>query len=184
MAQNTDNLLAANQAFFQSQLAAFRDLVGIATEETEKTFALNLAAGKATADESTSAIKDLLNANDPHAFLALASTYARLHTERVAGYQHHLTDIASATKAEIEKVAETRANEIRGAVGEFVNTIAKSAPAGTEIAIALLKASVEQTNAGYEKLSSATEQATGAMQQQFANIAQKTTKPTKVAPIK
>jgi len=184
MLQNSDDLTAANQAFFQSQLATFRDLTNIAVEETEKVIALNLAAGKASLDENAAAVKELLNANDPQAFLALASSYARLNSEKLTDYNHHLTDIASATKEEITKVAETRANEIRGTVSEFVNTIAKNAPAGTESAIALLKASMEQANVGFEKLNSTAKQATDTMQQQFVKSTQKLTKPTKNAPTK
>src|ERR1019366_7451962 len=146
MISNSDQYTASNKAFFESQLAAFHDLMSIAVEGTEKVVALNMATVKASADESTAAVKDLLAAKDPQAFLALAAAYAKPNADKVSAYGSHLTKIASATKAEFTKVTEEQTAEVRSKISDFVNTIAKNAPAGSENVIAMLKSSVANAN--------------------------------------
>src|ERR1035441_1013916 len=125
---------------------------------TEKVVALNIAAAKASAEESTAAVKDLLAAKDPQAFMALATKYARPDIEKVAAYNQHLTTIISGAKTEFSNVAEEQAAGVRAKVSDFVNTIAKNAPAGSESVIAILKSSVENTNTGLEKIHSVSKQ--------------------------
>ena len=146
MISNSDQYTASNKAFFESQLAAFNELTNIAMQGTEQVVALNMAAAKASADESTAAVKDLLATKDPQAFLALATAYARSNAEKAAGFNHHLTNIVSSTEKEFTAVAKERADEIRSKVSDFVNTIAKNAPPGSENVIAMLKSSVENAN--------------------------------------
>jgi phasin family protein len=176
MISSSDQFTASNKAFFQSQLATFHELTRITMQGTEKVVALNMAAIKASTDESADAVKRLLAAKDPQAFLALASSYAKPNTEKVTAYNHHLTDIVSATKDELTKVAEAQAAEVRSKVNDFVNTIAKSAPAGAESAIALLKSSVANANSGYEKMHDITKEAVDATEAHAAKASQHLTK--------
>jgi len=181
MISNSDQYTASNKAFFESQLATFHDLTSIAMEGTEKVVALNMATVKASTDESTAAVRDLLAAKDPQAFLALASAYAKPNAEKVTAYSHHLTNIVSATKAEFTKVAEEQAAEVQSKVSDFVNNIAKNAPAGSENVIAMLKTSVANANAGYEKVHSAAKQAVEATEAQIAKATDQLTEVAKKA---
>lgn len=122
-----DHYTASNKAIFESQLAAFRQLSGIAIEGTEKLVALNLAAAKASADDSAAAVRELLSAENPQAFIALATTFAKPNVEKFAAFNQHLSDIVAATKAEFEKAAEVQSAEVRSKVDEFVGTVAKTA---------------------------------------------------------
>src|ERR1017187_4746336 len=126
MISNSEQYTAANKAFFESQIATFHELTNIAMQGAEKVVALNIAAAKASAEESTAAVKDLLAAKDPQAFMSLATKYATPNVEKVTAYNQHLTTIADDTKNEFTKVAEVQAAEVRTKVGDFVNTIAKN----------------------------------------------------------
>ncbi len=184
MISNTEQYTAANKAFFESQLATFHELANIALQGTEKVVTLNLAAAKASAEESTAAVKDLLAAKDAQAFMALAAKYAKPDVEKVTAYNQHLTTIASDTKAEITKVVEEQAAEVRAKVSDFVDAIAKNAPAGSESVIALLKTSVENTNAGLEKIHSVSKQAAETIETNVAKAADQVAEGAKKATTK
>jgi phasin family protein len=179
MTPYSEQYTAANKAFFESQLAAFHDLTSIAMDGTEKVVTLNMAAVKASAEESSAAVKDLLAAKNPQAFLALATAYAKPNPEKVAAYNQHLTSIVSGSKAEFLRVAEEQAAEIRDKVSEFINTIEKNAPAGSENLIAMLKSSASKTNAGYEQAHKATKQAVDKAEEQVAKATELMTQATK-----
>jgi len=159
MTASLNQFTAANQAFFEAQFAAFQELTSIATEGQEKLVALNLAAVKASAEETTAAVKELLAAKDPQALLALATACARQSAKHVSDYNQHLTGIVSDSKAEYAKVAEEQAAEIRNKLNVFVDTMGKNAPAGSENLIAILKSTVENANAGYKLAHNAAKQA-------------------------
>lgn len=168
MFSNTDQFTSAGKAFFESQLAAFNSLTTITVQGTEKIVGLNVAAAKASVEESMAAVKDLLAAKDPQAFFSLATAYAKPSAEKVAEYSRHLTDIVSATKEEFTKLADEQVAEVQGKFGALVENIAKNAPAGSENVIAMLKSSVANAHAGYEQVSKATKQAVEATEKQVA----------------
>src|ERR1039458_10844626 len=99
MISNSEQYTAANKAFFESQLATFHELANIALHGAEKVAALNVATVKASTEESTAAVKDLLAAKDPQAFIALATKYAKPNVEKAAAYNQHLTSIVAGTQA-------------------------------------------------------------------------------------
>jgi len=181
MISNSDQYTAVNKAFFESQLAAFQELTSIAMGGTEKIVALNLAAAKESAEETSSAVKELLSAKDPQAFLALATKYAKPNVEKVAAYNQHLTSIVTETKAGFSKLADQQTAEVRAKVGNFVDTVAKNAPAGSEGVIAMLKSSVEKTNEGIEKFHVATKHAIDTTQAHLEKASEKITETVKKA---
>lgn len=159
MFSNTDQYTSASKAFFDSQLAAFSALLTIAVQGTEKVVALNMAVAKASSEDSMAAAKDLFAVKDPQAFFSLATAYAKPNAEKAAAYSRELTNIASSTKAEFAKVAETQVAETQGKINALVDSIAKNAPAGSENVIAMMESSVANAHAGYEQASKATQQA-------------------------
>lgn len=158
MFSNSTQYSSASKAFLESQLGAFNAIADIMVQAVQKIITLNMAAAKASSEDAMAAAKALLVANDAHAFFSLTSEFAKPAVEKIAAYNHHLTDIASTTKAEFTKLAEAQASEVQGTVSDLVNAIAKDAPDGSESAVALLKSSVANANDGYEKMRSATKQ--------------------------
>ena len=181
MISNSDQYTAANKAFFESQLAAFQELSSIAMGGTEMIVALNLTAAKESAEESSAAVKALLSAKDPQAFLALATKYAKPNVEKAAAYNQHLTSIVAETKSEFSRLADQQTAEVRAKVSNFVDTVAKNAPAGSEGVIAMLKSSVDKTNEGIDKMNVATKQAIETTQAHLEKASGKMTETVKKA---
>jgi len=179
MFSNTDQYTSATKAFFESQIAAFSALTTIATQGTEKIVALNMAAVKASADDSIAATRELLAAKEPQAFFSLVSALAKPNTEKFTAYNSHLTDILSSTKAEFTKIAEEQISEAQNKISAFVDNIAKNAPAGSENVIALMRSSVANAHAGYEQVNNAAKQAVQATEAHVAKASDEFTQVVK-----
>ena len=182
MFSNTQQFSSATKSLFENQFAAFNALTGNVVESVEKVVALNLAAVKASAEESTSAAKQLLAAKDPQEFIALVTAQAKLNAEKVQSYGRHLTEIASSTKVELNKLVEAQIAETKDKVTALVSDVAKNAPAGSEQAVAMLKSAIDNASAGYEQLSKTAKQATETVEEnvakateQFSKAVEKTT---------
>lgn len=181
MFSNTDQYTSASKAFFESQIAAFGALTTIVTQGAEKVVALNMAAAKASTEDSMAAARELLAVKDPQTFFSLASALAKPNAEKIAAYNSHLTDILSSTKAEFAKVADEQVTEVHNKVSAFVDSIAKNAPAGSENVIALMKSSVANAHAGYEQVNNATKQAVEATEAHVAKASDEFTQVVKKA---
>jgi phasin family protein len=174
----SEQLSAATKSQIESQIAMFNTLAAKAFESMEKVIELNVNATKASIEESNATVKQLLSAKDPQEFFALSAAQAQPNTEKALAYSRHLASIASSTQAEFTKAAETQIAENNRKVSALVDELAKSAPAGSENAVAAFKAVIGNANAGYEQFSKSTKQAVETIE---ANMNNATTQFTQAA---
>lgn len=182
MFSNTQQYSSATKSLFENQLATLSTLTGNIVESVEKVVALNLAAVKASTEESTAAAQQFFAAKDPQEFMALVTTQAKLSAEKAQSYGRHLAEIASSTNAEIGKLVEAQVAETKGKVVSLVSEVSKNAPAGSEQAVAMLKSVIDTANAGYEQLSKTAKQTTQTVEsnvtkatEQFSKAVEKVT---------
>jgi phasin family protein len=168
MFSNPQQLSSATKDVFENQFASFSALSGNIVESMEKIVALNLAAAKSSTEESTAAMKELLTAKDPQAFLALLTAQAKQNAEKAQSYSRNLADIASISKAEINKLVEAQVAGSREKVSALVSDVTKNAPAGSEQAVAMLKSAIDSANAGFEQLSKTAKQAAETVEENLA----------------
>jgi len=168
MFSNLDKFSSATKALFESQFASFNALADKAFESGEKLIALNIAAAKAYTEESGVAVQQLFSVKDPQAFFALAASQAKLNAEKAASYGSHLTDIISGIKADFTHAAEAQITDSKNQATALVDEVVKSAPAGSEHAVAMLKSIVTNANSGYEQLTKTTRQAAASVEAHVA----------------
>lgn len=170
----------ATKANFESQFAIFSSLTSKAFEGMEKLVDLNINAAKATLEESSAAARELMSAKDPQEFFTLSVAQAQPNAEKAVSYGRQLASIAAGTQAEFNKAAENQIAETNRKVVSLVDEVSKNAPAGSENAVAVLKATIGNASAGYEQLAKTTKQAVEALEtnlnaavNQFTQAAQK-----------
>ena len=138
-----------------------------AFEGIEKLVELNVQVAKASMGEMQDSAMAAMSVKDPQAFMAMQTSMMQPATEKLAAYSRHLYDISQGTSAEIGKLAEA---QMSGAQQKFMSMIdgaVQNAPAGTENAVAMVKAAVTQANSAYESVSKAAKQATDAAEANF-----------------
>ena len=169
MSSNQEQFTATSKALFESQIAAFRELSSKAVKGVEKVVALNSAAAKEYAEESSATVSQLFSAKDPQTFFALASEKAKLNAEKAATYGRRLTEIVSGINADFTKTTEAQIADSKNKVTALVDEVAKSAPTGSEQAVAMMKSAIDSASAGYEQLTKATKQAVETVEAQVVN---------------
>ena len=159
MLSNLEKFSSLIKALVESQFASLNVLANKAVESGEKAVALNLAAAKAYSEESNASGKQFLSTTDPQAFFALLTAQAKQNADKATAYGRQLSELAASVKADFTHTAEAHIAESKVKVAALVDEVIKSAPAGSEKAVALLKTAIGNANAGYEQLSKSTKQA-------------------------
>ena len=151
--------------------ASVETLIGLANVQfaaLQQLSALNLNVAKSAFEESVSYTKSLLGAKDPQAFASLTATAAQPALEKAIAYSRSVYEIATQTQAEMTKFAEAQAGELNKAIFGYLDTVAKNAPAGSDVVIAAVKSALAATNSAYDSISRATKHASELAATNFA----------------
>lgn len=175
-----EQVSAAAKSSLEAQIALMTAFTNKAFESVEKVIDLNMNVARASLEDSAASVQQLLSAKDAKEFLSLSAAQAQPTAEKVLAYNRHLAGIASNTQAEFTKAAEAQVAETSRKVIALVEELSKSAPVGTENAVALIKSAIGSATAGYEQLTKTTKQAVEAFESninvattQFAEAANK-----------
>jgi phasin family protein len=165
------NMFPMNEQFvdaaktnLEAQLSIVTELSTKAIESIQQVIDLNLNAAKASTEDSAAAARRLLAAEDPQEFLSLTVAQAQPAAAKAIAYNLHLAAIAAATQAEIARAAEEQIAETDRKIAALVDEVSKSAPAGSENVMAVMKSAIGNASAGYEHFSKTTKQAVEVME--------------------
>jgi phasin family protein len=162
----------------KSQLDALFALSHTMFDATEKLVDLNLAAAKATMEESAERATTLMSARDVQEMMALTGSMAQPAVEKLVSYSRTVYGIASGASAEVSRIVETQIAEGNKKVADMVEFAAKNAPQGSEPAVSLFKNAVAAVNTAYDTFSKATKQAVDMVE---SNVAAATSATIKAA---
>ena len=122
---------------------------------TEKLVQLNLAATRAALQDSAGAAQSMLAAKDPQEAATLATSLAQPGAEKLAAYSRNAYSIASAAGTELSRIFESQMAEGNRKLAEVIDLAAKSAPAGSEHAIGMLKNSITAASSAFDAVTKA-----------------------------
>ena len=148
------------KAVQESSIDTFFRLAGKTFEGIEKLAELNIQTIKTLVSEAQEAALTLLSIKDPQELVTLQSGLLKPAGEKAAAYARHVRGIVAATRAEFTKAAEVSVTEVRKTLLAAVDSAAKSGPAGSEHAVALVKTAVEGARSAAEGMQLAVKQAT------------------------
>lgn len=171
MFSTADQLSNATKASIDAQLAAMNEIANKALHSVAELVELNLSTAKESLAHTAAAAQQMLSAKDAQDLLNLTSAQAQPGAEKALAYGRHLTSIATKAQAEFTKATEARIADTTKQVSKLIDDLSKAAPAGSENAIAMLKASVANANASYEQMVKASKQAIETMEDSFNEAA-------------
>ena len=175
-----EQLMAAHK----SNVEVLFGLTGKAFEGVEKLVELNLQVAKAAMGEVADTAKAALSVKDAQELMALQAGLLQPVAEKAAAYSRHLYDIAASTGAEVSKVAEATTADAQKKFMTMVDTAVKSAPAGSENVVALVKSAVAAANNAFDGVQKATKQATDVAEANFQAISATAVKASQAAKAK
>ena len=131
----------------------------ISMDSAERAVAVQLEFAKGALNQATLNARAMSQAKDVQELFALRARIAENALENLMGYSRSLYEVASEAQSELGKLAEERMSSFQQAVSETVDQAAKSAPAGSDVAVAAIKSSLAATTAAFDTFTKAAKNA-------------------------
>jgi phasin family protein len=145
-------------AFGKAQVETALRLVTIAAEGTEKFFDLQIRNSKAAFNEGMKNAKTLADVKDFSDLPSWTSSTFQPGIDKATTYARNLYEVAAGTQSEINAVLETQITDFSKDVVVALDAALKSAPAGSEPAVAAVKSVIGTANMVYENIAKASKQ--------------------------
>jgi phasin family protein len=142
------SLLSLEQ-FAAAQRANLDTLFGLAdkvVDGVEKLTAVNLKMARALLTQTQDSVLEAMSATEHGQSFARQATPAVSIPEHVQSYQREVFDILSGLQAEFARLAQAQCEAYSRRAQTLVDDLAKSAPAGSEPAVAAWKSAMDATS--------------------------------------
>ncbi len=142
----------------QQNIDAMLKLSHKAFEGIEKMVDLQLAAARASLQETSEKFQALMSVKDAQEMMAVNKDIATPSAEKALAYSRTIYEIASQTSGEVQRLIDSQLAEANKKVVDALEEFAKTAPAGSEALIAMMKSSLTAANSAYETANKAARQ--------------------------
>ena len=150
-------------------LSASSAVMGRTLESFQKLAELNLKAATDSFSQSSEQLKTLMSAKDPQQAAKLLAEMAKPSTEAMSAYAKEFYELSSKAGAELAAMAEKQIADGNKQLLGAVELLAKSAPAGSEGAVQVLRTTLTAASAAYDQVFKATKQLSEQAEASLAN---------------
>lgn len=168
MFTNPEQFANATKALFEFQLETFNTLTARAVQGVEQVVALNLSTAKSQLADGLATGKALSETRDPKAALNLAAAKLQPGVAGAAAYNQQLGAIIADIREEFTRAADAHMAEAKSNLSALIYDVTKNVRPGSENAVQIVKAAIDNAFAGYEQVTAATKQAVQAVEEQIA----------------
>jgi phasin family protein len=130
----------------------------IASQGAKKMAELNINATQAAISETLNGWKSLSDCRDIGELPAWATKAARPRFENMSGYARGLYECATSTGAEMANVMENQVSEFNRQLSGAMEAASRSAPSGSEAAVAAVRSVMAVSNSVFDTMSKAARQ--------------------------
>ncbi len=125
----------------------------------EKLASLNMQAARASIEESTEAVRTMLEVKDVKSLSDISATSMQPAVDKYASYARHVYEIAHETGSELGRLVERQIADSNRQLYAALDAVAKTAPVGSEGMVTLVKSAMSAANTAFDQVSKATKQA-------------------------
>ena len=154
MFKNPEQFASANKAAVDSLLS----LANTALASAERIAALNLNTARSLVEDSVSGAKALMGAKDVQEALAIQASLAQPNVEKAVAYSRSVYEISAQTQEELSKMVEGQFGDFQKTVASLLDKAAKSAPAGSDVAVAAVKSAIAAATSAFDNMNKAAKQ--------------------------
>jgi phasin family protein len=170
MFASPEQLSKATKESLDAQMAAMNELATKALHSVAALVELNITTAKDSLAHTQAAAQQMLSAKDGQDLMNLSSSQAQPGAEKALAYARHAAAIVTKAQAEFTKSTEARINETTKQINKLIDELSKTAPTGSEQAIALLKTSIANANAAIEQMVKGSKQAMSTMENSLDEV--------------
>lgn len=127
----------------------------LSIDSAERCLALQLSFAKTALGDVTRNARAATGTQDVQQYLALRTKAAETAMTQWLEYSRGLYEVAADAQAELSKLAEERVAELQRTVTDSVEQAARSAPAGSDVAVTAMKSSLAAATAAFDSFSKA-----------------------------
>jgi phasin family protein len=172
MFTSPEQFASATKALFEFQLMTFNALTSKAVQGVEQVVALNVATAKSSVEDSMAAGKEISQAKDAQAAMQAVSAQMQPGVAGVTAYNQQLSEIIKEIHDEFTSAAEAHVAEAKSNLSALIYDVTKNVRPGSENAVAIVKAAIDNAFLGYEQVTKATKQAVQAVEDQIAKASE------------
>ena len=129
-------------------------------EAVEKFASLNANAVKAAFEDTIANARALAAAKDVQEFVSLQNSFAQPAIEKAIAHSKSVYELATQANAELSKAVERRLAEWNDSLMSLLDSAAKSAPAGCDVAVTAVKQVLGAANSAYGNFTKVAKQTT------------------------
>lgn len=145
--------------FQKSAVDSVVKFANLSVSNAERLFAINLEAAKHTLDGSAKDLKTFTTAKDVKELGSVGAKAAEDSIQYATAYSRTVYEIASNAQAEYTRLVESQVAEFQKSLIDGLDKFAKTAPAGSDVAVAALKSSLAASNDAFDSVTKALKQA-------------------------
>ncbi|UCV21770.1 MULTISPECIES: phasin family protein [Azonexaceae] len=180
MSINPEQFAAANKAAVDSLLS----VANTALASAERIASLNLETARSVLEDSVSGAKALMGAKDPQEALSIQASLTQPSVEKAVAYSKSVYEISTETQEQLAKMVEAQFSDFQKNVAAMLEKAAKSAPAGSDVAVAAVQSAIAAANSAFDNMRKTAKQVTDMAQTNMAAATSATTKAVKKATTK
>ena len=154
MSINPEQFAAANKAAVDSLLA----VANTALASAERIATLNLETARSVLEDSAASAKAMMAAKDVKEAVAIQASLAQPGVEKAVAYGKSVYEISAQTQEELSKMVEAQFGDFQKTVAGLLDKAAKSAPAGSDVAVAAVKSAIAAASSAFDNMNKAAKQ--------------------------
>jgi phasin family protein len=151
---NPEQFASANKAAVDSMLS----LANTALASAERIAALNLNTARSVLEDSVSSTKAIMGAKDAQEAIAIQTNLAQPNVEKAVAYSRSIYEIAAQNQEEMTKMLEAQFGDFQKQIADMLDKAAKSAPAGSDVAVAAVKSAIAAATSAFDNMNKAAKQ--------------------------
>jgi phasin family protein len=172
MFTNPEQFANATKTLFDLQMQTFNALATKTVKGVEQVVALNVATAKNTVEGSLAAGKNLSEAKDPRQALVAMQSRLQPNMADATAYGQQLKSIIESMQAEFRAAADAHAAEAKNTLTALIYDVTQNVKPGSENAVQIIKAAIDNAFQGYEQVTNATRQAVKQVEEQIAKASE------------
>jgi phasin family protein len=171
MFTSPEQFASATKTLFDLQMQTFDMLANKTVKGLEQVMALNMATARSTMDKTLEASRDLSQARDARA--AFDALSARMSPDMSGGveYRDQMKVIIEEMQSEFRRAADVHVAEAKSTLSALIYDVTQNVKPGSENAVEIIKAAIDNAFKGYEQVTQATRDAVKNVEEQIAKAA-------------
>lgn len=168
MFTSPEQFAAATKTLFELQMNTFNALASKTVQGVEQVVNLNMATAKKAMDDTLSAGGQIGQAGTPQDAMSAAAAQAQPGMQSAVTYGQDLKQIIDEIHDDFTHAADAHLLEAKNALSALIYDVTQNVKPGSENAVLIVKAAIDNAFKGYEQVTHATRDAVKQVEAQIA----------------